>query len=209
MPGRKPRTAIGRKFDRCTASVRRRGRVTDPEAVCAATLNRAYPGALARARRNPTAAERFRDCVDANNGKTVQDPADYCADKLAPRKNPAGDGVVVVRAGGAAFPELYVVQTRDVLVRGRLRVAPGYRVKRAVSGRVWFGRAWFKQVGKRWVLHAVDTSKTVQGRVTSRGFELPDAEAARLSHVDHAAIARYVPRVAARANPCGCGTKRR
>lgn len=53
MPGKRPRTAVGRKFDSCVGHVRRRGGARDPAAVCAAAMHRAHPGALARARRNP------------------------------------------------------------------------------------------------------------------------------------------------------------
>ncbi len=49
MPGKKTTTRIGKKFDDCRKAVRARGGAYDPDAVCAAQMNRSHPGALQRA----------------------------------------------------------------------------------------------------------------------------------------------------------------
>lgn len=134
MPGKKS-SAIGRKFDRCVKSVRARGGAYDPEAVCAASLNRSHPGALQRARAAARRSTR-RNCG--------------CAPAVT-RRNPVDEVIQSHHVGDGVFAVEYVDADDAYKARGETR-APGVRLllRRGSKGSFRVQKETFVKRGAFW-----------------------------------------------------------
>lgn len=86
-------------------------------------------------------AERFRDCVDAENEHLgLEDPADVCAARLSPKSNPS-------------IPTRYVsVDASDARPVNNRFLAPGYTAIDLRDGTFRVTRAWFERRKGEWHL---------------------------------------------------------